>query len=170
MPMAGRSIYRERSAWSPWAGFLFWSVILGVLAAGWTGGVGPIRGPVGHLVFTGGIFGIAGFVWLFLVGLTVEVTEDGVRVGLGNGRLFLGFVSWAEVDDVEAVTYRPLRDFGGWGLRMSGRKTAWTASGDEAVVLRLDDGRQVYVGTTNAKRLEERIRTTLARHRRGGPG
>lgn len=162
----GRVIYRERSPWPLWVGLLFWGVILGVLAAGWTGDVGPIRGWLGYLVYTAALLGIGAFVWTFLAGLTVEVTQDGVGFGLGNGRLVRGFVSFAELDRVESVTYHPLREFGGWGLRVSGTKTAWTAPGDEAVVLHLANGRQVFVGTANASRLEERIRTTLALHRR----
>jgi len=160
-----RIIYRERSWWGPWISLLFWGAILGSLAAGVAGG--GTQGSLARMLYAGGILGLAGFIWTFLAGLTVDVTRDGVRLGLGNGRLVRKFVAFAEIRAVESVTYHPLREFGGWGVRGWGTRTAWTASGDRAVVLHLTNGHRIYVGSANPQRLEERIRTTMEQRRRG---
>jgi hypothetical protein len=57
--------------------------------------------------------------------------------------------------------YRPLREFGGWGIRPRGGKTAWTIRGNQAVKVTLHGGKEVYVGSLFPQRLEERIRTAM---------
>ena len=58
----------------------------------------------------------------------------------------------------EAVTYRPLRQFGGWGIRFgAGGARAYSMSGDRAVALTLDDGTQVYLGSLEPEALAAAI-------------
>ncbi|OPZ76156.1 MAG: hypothetical protein BWY79_01753 [Actinobacteria bacterium ADurb.Bin444] len=47
----------------------------------------------------------------------------------------------------EVVTYHPFRDFGGWGLRWSGKGRALNAYGSRGVQLILDDGSRILVGS-----------------------
>ncbi|MFW2514025.1 hypothetical protein ACNI3K_09625 [Demequina sp. SO4-13] len=87
---------------------------------------------------------------LLLVPLTITVDDTHVRVS------FAGVVKKAyPVDDVTAVearTYRPVKDFGGWGWRWSHRlphTVAYTTRGDTAVVLTLRGGGQVFLGVAD---------------------
>jgi hypothetical protein len=66
-------------------------------------------------------------------------------------------VSYEAILATRSVTYSPLLDFGGWGVRRRGKKRAWTARGNEAVVLEMADGVHLYVGSEHPHRLEERI-------------
>ena len=57
-----------------------------------------------------------------------------------------------------AVTYRPLRDYGGWGLRRTLRgDRAYNASGNRGVRLEFADGRHVLVGSQDADRLDRAV-------------
>jgi len=70
------------------------------------------------------------------------------------------------LDDVVAlrsVRYRPMRDFGGWGVRGMGKRKAWTARGDRAVELDLTGGRQLLIGSDRPDRLLEGIRSAAGR-------
>jgi hypothetical protein len=100
-------------------------------------------------------------------GLTVEVRHDEILLALGSGHVFRKRVPYEQIERLEAVRYRPLVEFGGWGVRGSKQRQAWTARGDRAVVLHLVDGRELYVGSDHAQRLAERIRVT-AGERLGG--
>ena len=63
-----------------------------------------------------------------------------------------------------AVQYRPIREFGGWGIRGMGNKKAWTISGDRAVVLEFQNGDSLYLGSQTPQRLRERIETAVKMH------
>ena len=94
-----------------------------------------------------------------LARLRVRVRPDGLFLHLGEVQLLRRSVAFEEIERVEVVRYRPLREFGGWGIRGWGRKKAWSMRGDRAVRLHLTGGRLLYVGSDTPDRLAERIRT-----------
>jgi hypothetical protein len=63
-------------------------------------------------------------------------------------------VPFAEIVRAEAVTYRPIREYGGWGIRWAGpRKWAYNVSGRRGVLLTLRDGGTFLVGSRRAEEL-----------------
>lgn len=58
----------------------------------------------------------------------------------------------------EATTYRPLRDFGGWGIRQNRRGKAYTVSGKEGIWVTQNDGTALLLGSQNAAGLAEALR------------
>jgi hypothetical protein len=60
----------------------------------------------------------------------------------------------------EPRTVRPLREFGGWGIRWSLRGNGWayTVDGREGVQLEFADGRRVFVGSRRPDELAAAIR------------
>lgn len=157
MAERARPIYKESSQWPGWISIVFWGAILVSLAGIMiSDDIGDRERLLGG-VLTGGI----GVLVQFLVaGLTVRLYRDKMTVGIGSSGWFKRSVAYADVASIESVKYSPIREFGGWGIRKGrGGKTAWTARGDQAVVLHLRDGAHLYVGSDNPHRLEERIRT-----------
>ena len=101
------------------------------------------------------LFGIglpALFLWLRL---EVTVYPDSVVIR------FAPFVNRAipklDITGVEAVVYRPLGDFGGWGIRGWGGRVAYNVRGNEGVELTLFDGRRVLIGSRHADALAAAI-------------
>lgn len=97
--------------------------------------------------------------------LTIGISEVRTEVVAAFG------VGWIHkhirFDQIVGVTdtlYRPIMEFGGWGIRGLGKKRAWTMSGDQAVVLELRDGTELYLGSDTPHRLRERIETSLKKH------
>ncbi|MGC8737009.1 MAG: hypothetical protein ACP5UA_00010 [Candidatus Hydrogenedens sp.] len=60
-------------------------------------------------------------------------------------------VSWEKLDEILGRKYKPLIEFGGWGIRWSYKKWAYTVSGNECIELRKGDYR-ILIGT---KKLNE---------------
>ncbi|MCJ9430141.1 hypothetical protein [Kordiimonas marina] len=85
---------------------------------------------------------IASFYYLTV---RTEVDGTGVRVSLsGMGKKFVPF------EDIEAASryeYRPLRQFGGWGIRLGAGGIMYNARGTVAVKLELKSGKPLYIGT-----------------------
>lgn len=105
------------------------------------------------------VFTVAGGVAL-LIGISKLITE--VR---GEG-LFVRFVPfhlcWRQVPlerivRFEAVTYRPIRQYGGWGIRWVWRGKAYNARGNRGVRLDFDNGRHLLIGSQRAEELTRAI-------------
>ena len=67
-------------------------------------------------------------------------------------------IPFASIRRAEPFTYRPIRQFGGWGIRFGRRGAlAYPMSGDRAVRLTLDDGSEIYLGSLEPEALAAAI-------------
>jgi len=150
-----RPIYKEWSPWPAWIQLVFWgTMIVSMVAVATSPGMDPTA-RMGTLVLLAALLAVAQWT---VAGLTVRLYRDHMEMCLGTARIIKKRVRYEDIEDIESVKYHPLREFGGWGVRFSGKKRAWTARGDQAVVLHLADGIHLYVGSDKPQRLEERIR------------
>jgi hypothetical protein len=102
-------------------------------------------------------------VWFLRLRLVTEVRGDG---------LFVCFVwlwpersiPWDQIRSVATRTYRPIRDFGGWGVRWDARGIVYHARGNRGARLVLAGGERVLIGSQRADELARAIaeRTGLA--------
>ena len=88
----------------------------------------------------------------------LEVSVTRVAVDVRWVPLARRSIPFATIDQAEAVTYRPVRQFGGWGIRFgrSGAR-AYSMSGDSAVRLTLHDGSEIYLGSLEPEALAAAI-------------
>ncbi|HSM06717.1 MAG TPA: hypothetical protein VK858_18980 [Longimicrobiales bacterium] len=159
--MRARELYRERTGWPWWIHLVVLVAVGGVLYGAWIeGGQGASATglPMPTIVAT---VALVGLLYLFLGGLTVVLEPDRLRVGLGRGWPVRTAILLQDIETLESVEYRPLRDFGGWGVRGSRRRRVWSARGNQAVRLSLTDGRTVYIGSDHPRTLENRIRQAM---------
>lgn len=88
------------------------------------------------------------FLWLRMV---VEVRPTEIIV------LYRPFVHrhipFRDIAYVEPRVFRPLGEFGGWGIRGWGGRIAYNVSGNTGVELTLADGRRVLIGSQRATEL-----------------
>jgi hypothetical protein len=151
-----RVLYRERTGWPWWLNLLLFGAVGGSLFAPILfGGAAPE--PIAW-AFT---LGLLGLLYLLLGGLTVVLEPDRLQVGLGSGRPFGTTIALDDIEALESVEYRPLRDFGGWGFRGTRNRRIWSARGNRAVRLTLRDGRVVFIGSDEPHILENRIRQAI---------
>lgn len=95
-----------------------------------------------------GIFFPLFFLWFHLV---VEVRPGTVTV------LYRPFIdrniAMNEIAHVEVRVYRPLMEFGGWGVRGWMNRVAYNVNGNTGVELTLIDGRRILLGSRHAAEL-----------------
>ena len=70
-----------------------------------------------------------------------------------NGRR----IALNEIAEARARTYRPILEYGGWGIRIGFSGTAYNVSGNEGVQLVLTNGRRVLIGSQRSRELEAAI-------------
>jgi hypothetical protein len=113
-----------------------------------------VLGPVlwGGLLVVGAV---AGFV--YSLRLQTEVRADGIYLKLWPLHRSFRRISWSEVERYESIQYRPLRDFGGWGIRWAPGKIAYNVSGNRGVWFERTEGRSVLVGSQRPEELVSAI-------------
>jgi hypothetical protein len=124
-------------------------------------GLGVVRGRFWSPEFALGlVIGLAllMMVVVFVLHMTTEVTPTGVRVWFGWAPTYRRIVSIGTVRSIEVVTYRPIADYGFWGIR-SGRDgdRALIARGNRGVRLELTDGTRLLIGSQRSEALARAI-------------
>jgi len=102
---------------------------------------------------------------LTVIGTTVVIL--GITVVFFNARLvvsidaegldyrFIPFhrrvhtIPWSEVSRVYLRTYRPILEYGGWGIRFGTGGKAYNVSGTDGLQLELKTGKKILIGTRN---------------------
>ncbi len=105
----------------------------------------------------------AGALVVGVLRMTTEVSPGAVRVWFGWVPTFRRSVDLSSVTRLEVIQYRPLRDYGGWGIRY-GRdgERILNARGDRGVRLHFADGQRLVIGSQNP----ELLASALERARR----
>lgn len=62
----------------------------------------------------------------------------------------------------EAVTYSPVMDYGGWGIKWSMKGWCYNVSGNRGVEVHLTDGKMVMIGSQRAEELAAAIEAARA--------
>jgi hypothetical protein len=105
------------------------------------------------------VFGVAFPLFFASLRLEVEVRPEGLHLR------FVPFVRrtipWGEIASAEARTYRPLAEYGGWGIRGFASNRAYNVRGTRGVQLVLADGKRLLLGSQRADELEAAIRARL---------
>lgn len=161
-------LFREEQHFHQW-----WiqAVVLGVAGFAWFSFLRQValRRPLGSrpapdwmMVLVWLLMGI-GFPWLFLSArLVVEVREDGLHY-----RYYPFHARWhrlapEEMEGAESCTYRPILEYGGWGIRYGWKGgKAYNVSGNRGVQVHLRGGKEVLFGSRRPEELESALRKLL---------
>ena len=63
-----------------------------------------------------------------------------------------------EIERIEALKYKPLVDYGGWGIRYGFKGKAYNVSGNLGVKVYLTNGRNILFGSQKHKELEKALK------------
>lgn len=108
--------------------------------------------------------------WLLLgIGLPVvfsrarmETTVYPDRIDIHLWPLARRIIPAADIASVAARDYRPLREYGGWGIRGFGSNRAYNVSGDQGVELALTNGNRVLIGSQRPEALATAIERMMS--------
>jgi hypothetical protein len=158
-------IYREEQRFALWLRVVL--VLSMALAAGlsilpltkipagqWRGNIGEIV-----LLFTAGVILPIGIGILFwLLKLETEVRPDGLYVRYFPFHIKFKRFGADDLSEYYARKYRPIWEYGGWGIRYSfGKGKAYNVSGNKGVQLVFKSGKRLLIGSQRAEELEEAI-------------
>ena len=111
----------------------------------------------------GSLIGWTVFLWLIYVRLitirlVTEVRASEVRVAM-RGLWRERRIPIADIRSAAVVTFDPLRDFGGYGVRSTNKGSAYLAGGNRGVRLELANGSRVTIGSQRPDELAQAIKS-----------
>ncbi|GAB3201666.1 hypothetical protein ABID22_001418 [Pontibacter aydingkolensis] len=147
--------------------FWLWAIILGAAAIFWAGFIYQVllgeqfgNRPVSdvQLAILFALMGV-GMPWFFYqMKLTTEVRPGEIHIRFWPFHVRPVIIHLHLVRDFEKVTYNPIGDYGGWGIRWGFKGKAYNMSGNEGVQLRFYNRKPLLVGSQDAVALFEAIK------------
>ncbi|MBI0584532.1 MAG: hypothetical protein ISF22_09950 [Methanomassiliicoccus sp.] len=129
---------------------LSWGVVQQVvLGAPW----GDNPASDGFMVLMFVLFGLLLPLFMFVVHLETEVTTTSLNFRFFPLHLKPRRIPLEDIAEHRAITYSPLKEFGGWGIRYGKLGTAYNVRGNEGVLIRTTAGRQILIGSRRAVEL-----------------
>ncbi|NNF33424.1 MAG: hypothetical protein HKN68_04915 [Saprospiraceae bacterium] len=62
-------------------------------------------------------------------------------------------IPWDEVESAEVVKYRPIMEYGGWGIRYGRKGKAYNTKGNKGLEIITKDGKNLLIGTQEPEQL-----------------
>jgi hypothetical protein len=105
------------------------------------------------------LIGILFFLWFFLLKLKTTINSDGIAVKFSGLPFCKRNIKWEEIQSISVVTYSPLSDYGGWGVRYSTTGNGWcyNVSGKEGIKIIYKNGKSFLIGTRQKEEAEKII-------------
>lgn len=99
------------------------------------------------------LFGCIFPVLAYTARLITEVRGDGIYIRFIPFHRKFQTMPFEAIQTYEARTYRPLKEYGGWGIRYGTGGKAYNVSGDRGVQLVLLSGRKILLGSQRSEEL-----------------
>jgi hypothetical protein len=156
-------VFREVQRFAQW---WIWFIVIAVAVLTWVTVITQLflGDPFGEYLFRDTVVLV---IWV-LVGillpllfvfacLIIEVRRDALYYRFVPFHRSFHRIDYVDIDACEARTYRPIREYGGWGIRMSRTGKAYNVKGDRGVQLVFTDGRRLLLGSQQADELASAI-------------
>ena len=106
------------------------------------------------------LFSVSMIYIFYSLRLISEVRKEGLYIRFYPFRAKQ--ICWHDIVSCEARTYKPLSEYGGWGIKYGRSGWAYNIIGDRGVQLVLGDGKRILIGSQRADELEKAIKVYCA--------
>jgi hypothetical protein len=150
----------------PW----LWGLLVGMDAAFFTLLFAQFFGPVPPRPFGPGDLVIMilagmlciGITFLFVkLKMTTSVSRSGISVQFYPFHRKPVFIDFSGISECSVRTYRPVLEYGGWGIKYGKGGLAYNVSGNKGLQLVLKDGKKVLIGTQKAEQLKSAVDSAI---------
>jgi amino acid transporter len=156
--MQETSLFQEKQRFTQW---WLWAIItIGLLIGSYSIYMQYVEGAISkNIFFIYTLFEAA--ILLFFVSLRLQttITKDEIQV------LFFPFhwkkrkYPFSTIKKMEVITYSPIGDYGGWGVRLSANGKAFNIKGDKGLKLYFNNRKPLLIGTQKPEELQKCIQT-----------
>ena len=104
------------------------------------------------------LIGLAIPLLFYLFELRIKVNGEGLHYQFSPLHLKSYTIKLDEIEKFDALQYRPIGDYGGWGIRYGFKGKAYNISGNKGVKIYLKNGRNILFGSQKHTDLEKALR------------
>ena len=97
--------------------------------------------------------GIGPIAFIYFMELETTIQKDGLYIKFKPFHRKWIILPFETITRATAITYQPLKDYGGWGIRYGGKGKAYNVSGNKGVLLTFKDQKNVLIGSKNHETL-----------------
>lgn len=94
--------------------------------------------------------------------LVTQIRENGIYVKFYPFHLSFKKYSWEDINELYLRKYKPLTEYGGWGLKLGPSGSAYNVSGNVGIQLVLKNNSKVLIGTNTPDNVID-VLTTLGK-------
>ena len=92
------------------------------------------------------------FIWLFYsMKLITEIKKDGIQITFTPFTNFI--IPFNKIRSYKIREYKPILEYGGWGIRFNRTGKAYTVSGKIGMQIELSNGKEILIGTENPDKI-----------------
>jgi hypothetical protein len=99
---------------------------------------------------------VLAFIWI--IHLKSEINATGIHYQFLPFHFKAHTIPWDEIQLAEVCSYKPLREFGGWGIKYGYNSKAFTISGNEGICITLKNKKIILIGTKESERAANAIK------------
>lgn len=103
---------------------------------------------------------LMGLLWTVMGPMTTLIDGEALKVRFGLLTLYRRSFPFETIASAEVVTYNPIRDYGGWGIRGL-PVVCLNARGNRGVKLKLKDGKSMLIGSQKPEELYARLKPLI---------
>ena len=101
-------------------------------------------------------------IWLFVkMKLVVEIRKDGIWYKFPPLLNKWKTINKSEIENFEIRKYKPIKEYGGWGIKGKFKSKAYNVSGNIGLQLYLKNGRKVLFGTQRQEAIENAMKKLM---------
>ena len=105
----------------------------------------------------GAALGLFICIGIFLVKMHTKIDKSGVKVWFSPFGFTKKSYSWNELENAHTRKYRPISEFGGWGIRIFRKHKAYNVKGDKGIQLKTKEGKFFLIGTQQTQNADRVI-------------
>jgi len=119
--------------------------------------VGSNPAPDGAVLFSFFLFLLL-FVLLLSAHLDLKIDKEGISFRYFPLLLCWRHYRWEDIEELEVKKIKPLRDMGGWGIRLvAGGGVAYTVRGNKVIRILLKNGKIRYLGISDDETVQQAL-------------
>ena len=110
------------------------------------------------------VFGVLFPLFFHSLKMITEVRKDGIYVRFYPINFSFKSFPLKTIRSYEVVTYNPVRDYGGWGIRYGMKGTAYNAKGNKGVFFEFKEGSKIdklTIGSQTPEKLSEAVNRAI---------
>jgi hypothetical protein len=117
-----------------------------------------------------GLIVICIFVFIILLGIFLLFFYGNLTTIIDKKEIILRFFpfhlsnrkySWNSIERFDIVSYKPISDFGGWGIRYGKKGKAYNVKGNMGLQLYFKNGKRILIGTQKASELSDFLKKNI---------